>query len=82
MQCDMHEIKCANCMRKMTCEVYLSTNVIFVISVSSLPDPLSSRFEGFKNFMQEEFFFSVARAKNLSLPVLVATSLFRVLQRL
>ena len=24
-QCDMHVIKCANCMRKMTCEVYLST---------------------------------------------------------
>ena len=25
MQCDMHVIKCANCMRKMTCEMYLST---------------------------------------------------------
>ena len=32
------------------------SNVIFVISVSSLPDPLSSRFVGFKYFMQEEFF--------------------------
>ena len=25
MQCDMQEMNCANCMRKMTCEVYLST---------------------------------------------------------
>ena len=32
------------------------SNMIFVISVSSLPDPLSSRFVGFKYFMQEEFF--------------------------
>ena len=48
------------------------SNVIFVISVLSLPDPLSSTFVGFKYFMHEEFFlfFSVARAKNLSLPVL------------
>ena len=68
-------------MRKMTSEVYLSTNVIFVISVSSLRDPLSSRFVGFKYFMHEEFFL-LLRAKNVSFPVLVATSLFRVLQRL
>ena len=25
MQCEMHEMNCANCTRKMTCEVYLST---------------------------------------------------------
>ena len=32
------------------------SNVIFVMYVSSLPDPLSSWFVGFKYFMQEEFF--------------------------
>ena len=28
MQCDMHVCKCATCMRKMTCEVYLSTHTV------------------------------------------------------
>ena len=28
MQCDMHEMKCANCVRKLTCEVYLSTHTV------------------------------------------------------
>ena len=36
MQCDMHVIECANCMRKMTCEVYLST-VLTLVSVVTEP---------------------------------------------
>ena len=28
MHCDMHEMNCANCTRKMTCEVYLSTHPV------------------------------------------------------
>ena len=51
MQCDTHEIKCAKCMRKNTCEVYPSTSPrrLQWIAIDCKRNRLQQKEDHFKN---------------------------------
>ena len=53
MQCDMHVMDCASSMRKMTCEVYLSTHPVGYSGSLSTVNETNSNKKGHKHFSYE-----------------------------